>query len=121
MVLLWLVPPVVVTVAAMVWVAWLGREGRGEVDRDEALRRMTAVLDDGARGRRARASRRRARRLARTVAAWPSPRRRPERSTGVVVRRAPGGTPARPATGTPPATPAPPVPGQRGGEQRRAS
>lgn len=44
MILLWLVPPVVVTVVAMLWVGWLGREGRGEVDRETAVRRMGEVL-----------------------------------------------------------------------------
>ncbi len=43
-ILLWLVPPVVVTVVAMLWVAWLGREGRGEVDRDVAVRRLATAL-----------------------------------------------------------------------------
>lgn len=44
-ILLWLVPPAVVTAAAMVWVSWLGREGRGEVDRDVAVRRLAAALE----------------------------------------------------------------------------
>ena len=43
-ILLWLVPPVVVTLLAMVWVSWLGREGRGEVDRDVAVRRLAEAL-----------------------------------------------------------------------------
>jgi hypothetical protein len=43
-ILLWLVPPAVVTLLAMAWVSWLGREGRGEVDRDEAVRRMGTAL-----------------------------------------------------------------------------
>ena len=43
-ILLWLVPPVVVTVLAMLWVAWLGREGRGEVDREVAVRRLGEAL-----------------------------------------------------------------------------
>ena len=34
----------VVTLLAMVWVAWLGREGRGEIDPDVAVRRMAAAL-----------------------------------------------------------------------------
>ncbi|QIG43924.1 hypothetical protein G5V58_15130 [Nocardioides anomalus] len=71
-ILLWLVPPVVVTVVAMAWVGWLGREGRGEVDHDEAVRRLGAALERDA-------DRPRATRL---------PRRR-ERSTGVAVRRTP--------------------------------
>ena len=41
---MWLVPPVVVTLVAMVWVSWLGREGRGEVDRDVAVRRLAEAL-----------------------------------------------------------------------------
>jgi hypothetical protein len=67
-ILLWLVPPVVVTALAMAWVGWLGREGRGEVDRDEAVRRLGVALDKP-----------------------PKPFRRVpvvrERSTGVAVRK----------------------------------
>lgn len=43
-ILLWLVPPVVVTVVAMLVVAWVGRERRG-VDRDTAVRRLGEALD----------------------------------------------------------------------------
>ena len=43
-ILWWLAPPVVVTCVAMVWVTWLGREGRGEVDRDVAVRRLAEAL-----------------------------------------------------------------------------
>ena len=43
-ILLWLVPPAAVTVVAMLWVTWLGREGRGEVDREEAVRRMSKAM-----------------------------------------------------------------------------
>jgi hypothetical protein len=68
-ILLWLVPPVVVTLVAMAWVGWVGREGRGEVDRDEALRRLGAALD-----------------RERPPAPARLPRRR-ERSTGVALRR----------------------------------
>ncbi len=39
-ILLWLVPPLVVALVAMCWVGWVGRESRGEVDREEALRRL---------------------------------------------------------------------------------
>lgn len=67
-ILLWLVPPAVVTVVAMLWVAWLGREGRGEVDREEAVRRMGEAL-----GRPPRS---------RVVVRHPR-----ERSTGVAVRK----------------------------------
>ena len=50
-ILLWLVPPAVVTAVAMVWVAWLGR-GRREIDRDEALRRLGEALSEERRTRR---------------------------------------------------------------------
>jgi hypothetical protein len=43
-ILLWLVPTGVVTLVAMLWVAWLGREGRGEVDRDVAVERLAAAM-----------------------------------------------------------------------------
>jgi hypothetical protein len=68
-ILLWLVPPVLVTLVAMAWVGWVGREGRGEVDREEAVRRLGEALE-------------------REQPPRPSglPRRR-ERSTGVAVRR----------------------------------
>lgn len=74
MVLLWLLPAVVVTVVAMLWVAWAGREGRGEVDRDVALARMARVLDPARRRRFGR----------RPAPSYVAPRR--ERSTGVAVR-----------------------------------
>jgi hypothetical protein len=71
-ILLWLVPSVVVTVVAMLWVAWAGRDGRGEVDREVAVRRLAAVLEPDARRRRAPGY------------AVPPPAR--DRSTGVAVR-----------------------------------
>jgi hypothetical protein len=43
-ILLWLVPPAVVTVVAMLWVSWLGRERRGEVDPEVAVRRLAQAL-----------------------------------------------------------------------------
>ena len=43
-ILLWLVPSGVVTIAAMVWVSWIGRDGRGEVDRDVAVERLGKAL-----------------------------------------------------------------------------
>jgi len=43
-ILLWLVPAAVVTVVAMLWVAWAGRDGRGEVDRDVAAERLGRAL-----------------------------------------------------------------------------
>jgi hypothetical protein len=68
-ILLWLVPPFLVTALAMAWVAWIGREGRGEVDRDEAVRRLGAALDKDTGPVRGPAARPRV------------------RSTGVAVRR----------------------------------
>ena len=83
-ILLWLVPPAVVTLIAMAWVSWLGREGRGEVDREEAVRRMSKAMGkDNPALRRPR----------------PAPVR--ERSTGIAVRpsvRAPGEQPTRRAS-----------------------
>jgi hypothetical protein len=76
-ILLWLVPPVAVTLVAMAWVGWMGREGRGEVDREEALRRLGAALERPLRSHTAPLARRR------------------DRSTGVAVRRTPrAGAPA---------------------------
>ena len=43
-ILFWLLPAAVLTVASMVWVAWWGRAGRGEVDRETAARRMGEAL-----------------------------------------------------------------------------
>ena len=80
MVLLWLVPPLVVTVAAMLWVWWLGREGRGEVDREEALRRLAVALAD----ERPRWSRFLPRRTTPGYAVAVKAR---DRSSGVIVRR----------------------------------
>lgn len=43
-ILLWLVPAAVVTLLAMLWAGWAGREGRGEVDREVAVRRLEKGL-----------------------------------------------------------------------------
>lgn len=43
-ILLWLVPTVVLTGAAMLWVSWVSRDGRGEVDRDVAVERLGKAL-----------------------------------------------------------------------------
>ena len=69
-ILLWLVPPAVVTLLAMAWVSWLGREGRGEVDREEAVRRLTKAMQKDHPGPRR-----------------PRPVHGRDRSTGVAVRR----------------------------------
>lgn len=44
-ILLWLVPPALATLGAMVWVSWLAREGRGEIDRDVAIKRLARALE----------------------------------------------------------------------------
>ena len=68
-ILLWLAPAGVVTVLAMCWVAWLGREQREQrPDRETATRRMGEALAKQPRS---------------TYAAPRLPR---ERSTGVAVR-----------------------------------
>ena len=105
-ILLWLVPPVLVTLVAMAWVGWVGREGRGEVDREEAVRRLGAALD------RAPGSGRR-----RVVVGPVRARRRHERSTGVALRR----TPAQAASQPPVQPPAEGGAETPAGEQRRAS
>jgi hypothetical protein len=69
-ILFWLVPAGVVTLVTMLWVAWWGREGRGEVDRETAARRLGEAL-----------GREQKRRPGYAVA-----RRAPDRSTGVALR-----------------------------------
>lgn len=76
-ILWWLAPPVLVTVVAMVWVSWVGRESRKEIDRDEAVARLAKVLEPGERRRFARP------RPEVRVAVEPRPQ---ERSTGIAVR-----------------------------------
>jgi hypothetical protein len=77
-ILLWLAPAAVVTVVAMLWVGWVGRDGRGEVDRDVAAARLGRALakDLPARARR-------------------TPPAVRDRSTGIAVRPSNAG-----ATGT---------------------
>ncbi len=69
-ILFWLVPAGVVTLVAMLWVGWWGREGRGEVDRETAARRLGEAL-----------SKEQKRRPGYAVT-----RRTPDRSTGVALR-----------------------------------
>ncbi|WP_278256448.1 hypothetical protein [Nocardioides convexus] len=69
-ILLWLVPAGVATVVAMLWVGWWGREGRGQVDRETAARRLGEAL-----------SRERGQRPGYAV-----PEREEDRSTGVALR-----------------------------------
>jgi hypothetical protein len=70
-ILWWLAPPVVATVLAMLWVSWLGRAGRGEVDRDVAVRRLGEAM---------------ARSTGVPPTAPPRGPARSDRSTGVAVR-----------------------------------
>ncbi len=74
-ILLWLAPAVVVTVLAMVWVSWVGRDGRGEVARDVAVERLGKAL-----GKELPAGTRRTSAPAR------------DRSTGIAVRPSHGST-----------------------------
>ena len=46
-ILWWLAPAAVATLAAMLWVSWLGRDGRGQVDRDVANARLAAAIRRG--------------------------------------------------------------------------
>ncbi len=69
-ILFWLVPAGIATVVAMLWVGWWGREGRGQVDRETAARRLGEAL-----------SRERGQRPGYAV-----PEREEDRSTGVALR-----------------------------------
>ncbi|MGA8247522.1 MAG: hypothetical protein WB797_11500 [Nocardioides sp.] len=70
-ILWWLAPPVVATVLAMLWVSWLGRAGRGHVDREVAVRRLGDAMT-----RSTRAPRR----------SSPGRERPQERGSGIAVR-----------------------------------
>ncbi len=108
-ILLWLVPPAAVTVLAMLYVAWAGRDHRGEIDRDEAVERLGKALD----GRTRRSNR---------LPGYAVDRAPRERSTGVAVRRPAATTPTAPtASSVPPVPPVPPSPRSEPREQRRAS
>jgi hypothetical protein len=106
-ILWWLAPPVVATVLAMVWVAWLGREGRGQVDREVAVRRLSEALSRPARPTKP----------ARTLPARPTTQG--ERSTGVAVR--PSSRPAATSAANPGANPAANPAADPGDRTRRAS
>jgi hypothetical protein len=82
-ILLWLAPPAVVTVLAMIWAAWAGRPQREEAQRSEAAyERFAAAIakEHPAAGR-------------------PRPYTVRDRSTGIAVRPSRGG-PTRTSTGT---------------------
>ncbi|GAA4808007.1 hypothetical protein ACFQ0K_02560 [Nocardioides caeni] len=69
-VLFWLLPAAVVTMVAMVVVGWWGRDGRGEVDRETAARRLGEALERD-RGKRP---------------GYAVPSRERERSSGIAIR-----------------------------------
>lgn len=69
-ILWWLAPPAVVTVLAMAWAGWRGRE-RTEVSREVAIARMGEALAKPPRAESYRA---------------PQPSRETDRSTGIAVR-----------------------------------
>lgn len=79
-ILLWLVPPVVVTVLAMLWVGWLGRDRIEEVDREAAVAKLAKALEKEHPARH-----------------HPRPQPAPDRSRGIAVRpsRAPSTTTRR--------------------------
>ena len=83
-ILLWLVPAVVVTLAAMAWVSWVGRDGHGEVDRDVAVERLGKAL---------------AKELPAGTRRTSAPAR--DRSTGIAVRPSHGSAPTNDATRRP--------------------
>jgi hypothetical protein len=83
-ILLWLVPPAAVTVVAMLWVSWLGREGRGEVDPEVAVRRLAQALQKDPPAH---------------TSTRPSPKR--DRSTGIAVRPSRSPAAGHPTTGRP--------------------
>ena len=72
-ILLWLVPAAVATVVAMLWVAWAGRAGRGEVDREVAVRRLAGALEPDQRRRR-------------PTPGYVAPQPEQDRSSGIAVR-----------------------------------
>ena len=71
-ILLWLLPSVVVTVVAMLWVAWLGRERAEDVDRDAAVARLAKALSTEHPGRHQPRPQHPARDRSRGVAVRPS-------------------------------------------------
>lgn len=83
-ILLWLVPAVVVTLAAMAWVSWVGRDGHGEVDRDVAVERLGKAL---------------AKELPAGTRRTSAPAR--DRSTGIAVRPSHGSAPTNAGTRRP--------------------
>lgn len=88
-ILFWLLPAAIATAVAMAWVGWWGREGRGEVDRETAARRLGEALSRESRARPG-------------YAVAPRPE---DRSTGVALRPSKARPVVLPGTGE--AAPAP--------------
>ena len=80
-ILLWLVPPAVVTVVAMCWAAWAGRDARTEVNQEVKAQRLERAL------------------LRKGPAPYAARTPARDRSTGVAVR------PSRASRTQPPAAP----------------
>lgn len=70
LILLWLVPPAVITVVAALVVGWTARLTDKQVDRDRAMRRLGTALSEG-----------------RPAVRSTAPAREQEHSTGIAVRR----------------------------------
>lgn len=70
LILLWLVPPAVVTVVVALVVGQVGRAADKQVDRERAMRRLGKALAEG-----------------RPAVQSTAPKREQEHSTGVAVRR----------------------------------
>lgn len=108
-ILLWLVPAGIATAVAMLWVGWWGRDGRGQVDRETAARRLGEAL-----------SRERGPRPGYAV-----PEREEDRSSGVALRasrRRPVVLPGNPAPEEPEVRIVePPAAGEQAARDRRAS
>jgi hypothetical protein len=104
-ILFWLVPAGIVTLLTMLWVGWWGREGRGEVDRETAARRLGEAL-----GREPK------RRPGYAVT-----RRTPDRSTGVALRPSRMRPTVLPPLTEPAQAPTAPVADARPTGDRRAS
>jgi hypothetical protein len=99
-ILLWWLPPAIVTVIAMLWVSWLGRARDMSPDRSEAAqeRFAAAIMKELPSEVTTRVS---------------APRPLRERSTGIAVRPSQRPTPLR--------TQQQPLPGQRSGDDSRRS
>jgi hypothetical protein len=104
-ILYWLVPAGVVTLVTMLWVGWWGREGRGEVDRETAARRLGEALGREQKKR----------------PGYAVDQRTPDRSTGVALRPSKMRPAAVPPLAEPTEPPQAPAADKRQPGDRRAS